>query len=252
MFVHNFQDSIFDIDLDCCSKKCLYQWTPASLQQIQELHRRKNKQEVNESLTSLFKHAKKISNTWIFTLKGKELCNKAIREIFEITDYSFNKYRKLGENNTIQVYGNIGRMHQSSKTSNAISWLRNFVEGIGEQQPNSSYIHLPSYLNKSDLYEDYVNDMKMNNEPYIHLSHFAKIWKEHFPLITIPAQTKLGRCTTCTSFENRKQQIQTQEELLIFKKERRQHFQLVSSEREALSRRKIVAKVNFYMFLFFL
>ena len=238
--------------MNCCSKKCLYQWTPASLQQIQELHRRKNKQEVNESLTSLFKHAKKISNTWIFTLKGKELCNKAIREIFEITDYSFNKYRKLGENDTIQVHGNIGRMYQSSKTSNAISWLRNFVEGIGEQQPNSSYIHLPSYLNKSDLYEDYVNDMKMNNEPYIHSSHFAKIWKEHFPLITIPAQTKLGRCTTCTSFENRRQQIQTQEELLIFKKERRQHFQLVSSEREALSRRKIVAKVNFYMFLFFL
>ena len=121
--------------------------------------------------------------------KNKELCTNSIRKIFHITDYSFNKYRKLRENETIPVHGNIGRLSPQQKTTNVISWFRNFVESVGEKQPNSSFTHLPNYLNKSDLYKEYVKDMKIGNEKYVSYSQFCQIWINHMSDVKIPTYT---------------------------------------------------------------
>ena len=231
------------MDFNCCQKKCLHQWTPASIQELQDLHKRRSKEEGKQYLLSLFKHAKKISHTWIFIINNKELCKKAAIQIFGITDYGFKKYRRLRQNDTLPVHGNIGRISSQNKTSTAVSWLRNFVESHGEQQPNSSFIHLPSYLNKTDLYDDYKNNMIITNDECVSYGQFCSMWKKHMSNVKIPTHTTLGRCTICTSFETRRKQIKTQEELLAFQKDRREHFQSVASEREALNQRKIIAMV---------
>ena len=240
-FYFNTIDSNVTVDWNCCIRKCLHQWTPAEIHSIQDLHSRKSKEEVREYLLHLFKHAKKTSNAWTFTVRNRELCTKSVRQIFKITDHSFNKYRKLREDDTIPVHGNIERLSSSQKTSNALSWLRNFVESVGEKQPNSSFIHLPNYLNRSDLYNDYKSDMEIGNEEYVGYSQFCEVWNKHMSDVKIPTHTTLGKCTTCTGFETRRKQIQTQQ---AFKKDRNDHFKLIGDEREALTQRKIVAMVN--------
>ena len=102
-FFVNTSESNVTIDWNCCIRKCLHQWIPADILSIKHLHSRRSKEEVREHLFSLFKHAKKISNAWIFTVRNKELYTKSVRQIFNITDHSFNKYRKLRENDTIPV-----------------------------------------------------------------------------------------------------------------------------------------------------
>ena len=85
--------------------------------------------------------------------------------------------------------------------------------------------------------------MEITNEKCITYAQFCGLWKKHMSNVKIPTHTTLGRCTTCTGFETRRKQVQTQEELSAFQKDRREHFQSVTSERDALNQRKIVAMV---------
>ena len=242
-FYFNTPESNVTIDWNCCIRKCLHQWTPADILSIQDLHSRKSKEEVREHLLHLFKHAKKTSNAWTFTVRNKELCTKSVRQIFKITDHSFNKYRKLRESDTIPVHGNIGRLSSSQKTSNALSWFRNFVESVGEKQSNSTFTHLPNYLTIKELYNSYKSDMIIGEQEYVGYSQFCSIWKKHMSDVKTPTYTTLGKCTTCTGFETRRKQIQTQEELLAYKKDKSEHFKLIGGEREALTHRKSAAMV---------
>ena len=87
--------------------------------------------------------------------------------------------------------------------------------------------------------------MEIGNEEYVGYSQFCEVWNKHMSDVKIPTHTTLGKCTICTGFETRRKQIQTQGELLAFKKDRRDHFKLIGDEREALTQRKIVAMVKY-------
>ena len=180
-------------------------------------------------------------------MRNKELCTKSVRQIFNITDYAFNKYRKLREDDTIPVHGNTGKLFPSKKTSNALSWFRNFVESVGEKQPNSTFTHLPNYLTIKELYNSYKSEMEIEEQEYVGYAQFCSIWKKHMSDVKIPTYTTLGKCTTCTGFETRRKQIQTQEELLAFKKDKSEHFKLIGGEREALTQRKSAAMVIIHL-----
>ena len=69
-------------------------------------------------------------------------------------------------------HGLLGKSQVRDASIRVTSWLRTFVEKVGDKMPTSMDIHLPSCLTKSDV--------------CCNMSTFYNIWKRDFPHVKIP------------------------------------------------------------------
>ena len=148
------------------------------------------------------------------------------------------------------VHGNTGQSRYSQKTTSAINWLREYVNLVGEPQPDCSFTHLPSYLNKVQLYTEYTEELKkVDNSLWISPSQFYGIWSSHFKDVKIPVQTRLGRCNDCSEIKKQMKTLHNEEEKKHWTNQKKRHLQLVRKERTFLQQRKLTAKVHCIQFI---
>jgi hypothetical protein len=242
----NLVDSpAFQLDLNSCHKHCLYFWTTQNILEKHSESAAKSPTKKFCDLLPVFQHGIKRNNKWTFFIEQREICASCLRQMFAITEYLFKSLSKYARNRKIKVHGNEGSIRQSIHSDAVISWLAEFIAQIGEQQPNSSFIHLPSYLNKLSLYNDCMEFFKEENRNiHISIPQFYNLWNTNFKNVRIPIQTRLGRCSDCSEFNQKQKDINTPEQKEIWKQKKKAHLKLVREERILLTTRKFTAQVS--------
>lgn len=80
-------------------------------------------------------------------------------------------------------------------TLQAVAWMTNFFETVGDEMPNVREIHLEK-TEKKTIYEIMVND-RIGEAP-VSYSQFCRIWKTHFSHVKIrECKAVTGKCQFC-------------------------------------------------------
>ena len=83
-------------------------------------------------------------------------------------------------------HGQQGLRSCRDSTVRAASWLRIFVDKVGDRMPTDGTIHLPSCLTKSDVYNLAQEDLSQGGVPMCSRSSFFRLWKNDFKHVKIP------------------------------------------------------------------
>ncbi|MGH2613146.1 MAG: hypothetical protein ACRDFB_08900 [Rhabdochlamydiaceae bacterium] len=178
-------------------------------------------------------------------MNSQEFCANAVKQLYGLSQYMFKQYARHFNKKTVPVHRNLGNSYSQERTDIMTNWLTNFVNLVGEPQPNTSFINLPSYLNKAQLYEDATAELKLSDPHYnISSSQFYNIWSTSFKHVKIPIQTRLGRCDECSSINKDFDNLHDEEEIAQWKSRKNSHLNLVKEERSFLQQRKFTARTN--------
>lgn len=101
-----------------------------------------------------------------------------------------------GEKNP--VHGNEGNQGKSltENGAKARAMMKEFFS-LGGSDPTGESLHLPS-MEKQDIWKELDRDAGGN---MISLSWFYSLWRKEFPNVTIPKDSRLGKCDECVYAE---------------------------------------------------
>lgn len=83
-------------------------------------------------------------------------------------------------------HGRLGRCEISDTSIRATSWLRTFVDKVGDRMPTSTAVHLPACLTKADVFSLASDNLSQGGLQCCKISTFYEIWKRSFPNVKIP------------------------------------------------------------------
>ena len=116
------------------------------------------------------------------------------------------------------------------------SRLKQYIDSYCEQDPVSQEAHLPVIMLNVDLYDLFVEDMITNHGMTLHsiempqpgifiiifffiirrskmLGTFYFVWKNEFPRLVCPRNSRLGSCHTCVKLKNMRPQFANETKL---------------------------------------
>lgn len=75
----------------------------------------------------------------------------------------------------------------SLKSNEAVGWMGNFFDRVGDHLPDKSVIHLPSMLTIKGVYSRMNEEIDAQDSEVISQAQFYLLWKEFYPHVRIPA-----------------------------------------------------------------
>ena len=88
----------------------------------------------------------------MYTVAGHEVCETCFRMVYGIRYKRFLTMKAKFQCGVVTVeHGHFGRGSYNNTTVRMISWLRMFIDKVGDHMPATSQIHLPACLTKSDV-----------------------------------------------------------------------------------------------------
>lgn len=81
----------------------------------------------------------------------------------------------VGLYHVVAEHGRLGKSHIGDASIRVISWLRTFVQKVGDRMLSSSDIHLPSCLTKADVYAVAADDLCQGGLKCCNMSTFYAI-----------------------------------------------------------------------------
>ena len=75
----------------------------------------------------------------------------------------------------------------SLKSNEALGWMANFFDRVGDRLPDKSAIHLPSMLTIKCIYSRMNEEIHAQDSDVISQAQFYHLWKEFYPHVSIPA-----------------------------------------------------------------
>ena len=79
----------------------------------------------------------------------------------------------------------------SLKSNEALAWMGNFFDRVGDHLPDKSIIHLPSMLTVKSIFARMNEEIHSQDQSeVISQAQFYILWKEFFPHVSIPAVSK--------------------------------------------------------------
>ena len=128
-------------------------------------------------------------NCTTFQIKGKIVCQKAWITVHEVSPKRFQRIRNDYNNGShIYTHGNSGLKRQATRTSECVAWLKFLINAIGDQQPDSGKVHLPSCFTKLAIYEKMSQELNSNGD-IVSRSQFYSIMGKEFSNVLIPKVT---------------------------------------------------------------
>ena len=121
-----------------------------------------------------------------FYLCGKMVCFRVWLSVLGLSKSRFYEIKKAYSDGSLSIVKVSNPMLRRSKTYEAISWMRQYFEHIGDHMPDRMAIHLPSFLTSSVVYDRMKEEFEAGGHPVISQSHFYNLWKTEFPHVTIP------------------------------------------------------------------
>jgi len=115
-----------------------------------------------------------------------------------------------------------------------VVFLRRIAEQAGNAMPDCPDIHLPFY-DKKEVYQMFCTQFKAleSVKPPVS-SYFYSVWKDSVPHIKIRRVTRFTVCSTCEMFKRHMQQaVRTGAEMSMIQSDRRAHYKLIATERQA-------------------
>ena len=89
------------------------------------------------------------------------------------------------------------RIPNSVVAVSAYAWMARYFSLVGDDMSNCDEIHLePTWI--KDVWQEYVDDMKMHSNPYLSDTDFGQLWIKCFPHVKIREfKAVSGKCETC-------------------------------------------------------
>ena len=130
-----------------------------------------------------------------------------------------------------------------ARRHHCLLWMKTEFELLCDILPTADYsakdYHLPKCVSKISLYAEYCLQMSLKDEgnhefkPFSR-STFLKLWKEHYPYVTIPVHMAFSVCMTCALLHDAlltATKSKDKKDLESLKGLRRTHLDFVSKER---------------------
>lgn len=104
--------------------------------------------------------------------------------------FRFNRFaaikKKYMSGVLIAEHGRLGKSQISDASIRVTSWLRTFIDKVGDHMPTSAAVHLPACLTKTDVFSLACDDLSQGGLECCKISTFYQIWKTNFPTVKIP------------------------------------------------------------------
>ena len=79
------------------------------------------------------------------------------------------------------------RRGMSTKSLDALSWMEAYFRTVGDKRPDKHGIYLPTCLTEKSIYHRMVDEKyNGNRKSAVCFSQFNKLFRKHFPYVTIP------------------------------------------------------------------
>jgi hypothetical protein len=233
-----FSTAFQHYSVECCKDHCLWKF---SLQECADAHtwyKGQSQQQSREWLRTTIQACMNSATDHVaLRSHGKSLCHQAFKLLYGFSNNKFDlalaDARRIG---CLVTHGNLGN-HNAEKLGRKFiihTWLEEFLAVNGDTDPVSGNIHIPAYLNKHHLFEQFLEDSKISGTVtslFPSYSSFYNYFHQHFSHVKFLKHTRLGRCRFCMEFQQRRKSLKTPQELIDFKEATHQHHLLHSTER---------------------
>ena len=152
-----------------------------------EFYRSSTEVEQTQHIVSYMRQHCRDDRSVLYTVAGNEVCETCFRLVYGIRYKRFLAMKaKFQQGAVIIEHGRFGKGSYSSTTIRVVSWLRMFIDKVGDHMPAKTQIHLPSCLTKSDVYGLAVDDLSQGGLECCKKSTFYQVWHTEFPHVKIP------------------------------------------------------------------
>ena len=136
----------------CCNKNtvtCFKLITQATIERIREtVYSVSETEQIQIVLDYMLEHSQG-NGSILYSVGGQMVCETCFRYVY---GFRYNRFSAMKEKFkrgvVLAEHGRLGRGERSDVSVRVISWLRVFVDKIGDRMPTSTAVHLPSCLNK--------------------------------------------------------------------------------------------------------
>ena len=179
------------LTIKCCTNKCMRFLSIEDLHHAQVNLKERSQTERRNYLLDFIQAHSKLNESGEFEtefmVRGKIVCKEAWLLACNVSKRSFSRVAKQYKDGVVVVqHGNKGRKRVMAKTADCIVWLQFFIGSIGDNQPDSKTIHLPSCFSIVDIYKRMKEENTRFGLPTVSLSHFYRLWDQHFSHVLIP------------------------------------------------------------------
>lgn len=123
----------------------------------------------------------------LYSVGGQIVCETCFRKVYGFRYNRFTAIKaKFDSGVVVAEHGRLGRCDISDASIRVTSWLRAFVDKVGDRMPTSAAVHLPACLTKSDVFFLACDDLSQGGLQCCKISTFYNIWKRNFPNVKIP------------------------------------------------------------------
>ena len=176
----------------CCNRKAATCFKLLSQADIENARKRlyfhkTETQQTQYILDKIHESALQRRQEYSYTLSGHEVCEVCFRLAHGLQHNHFNAIKdKFLDGIIVVEHGKYGRNFLTDSTIRVISWLRTFVQKVGDRMPTKEEIHLSSCLTRADVFARAVDDLSQGGLQCCSLSIFYGVWKAHFSNVKIP------------------------------------------------------------------
>ena len=183
-------DIVTTITKCCCNHKeitCFKHIAQATIEHLrQQFYKLSETQQTQHILRYMIDHSQSDACV-LYTIGGQKVCESCYRMAYGIRYNRFSSIKDKFLSGVLAFeHGRTGVSQIGDVTVRVISWLRTFVQKVGDKMPTSVDIHLPACLTKSDVYSLAYDDLSQGEMKCCAMSTFYKIWESNFSNVKIP------------------------------------------------------------------
>ena len=201
--VRSNNDIVSLLKSKCCEKDCLQNLSLSDIKTAEEMFKSKSNstEQKNWILDFILQHTSTQEDGTkdiCFIMRGRRVCREAWCMVHEISMKRLMQIIRDSQNNQrMYTHGNKGKRKLQEKTADCIAWLKFFIACIGDQQPDSDKIHLPSRFTKKAIYEKMEGELRLNGKEVVSRSQWYNVWEDHFKDVLIPKVFLFNSTTKC-------------------------------------------------------
>ena len=223
----------------CCQHRCLWDTPLNTVIKAHVDYSNKTTQQKTQflhTILSAFIDPDNPSKSVHLQVHGKPVCKQGFKFYYGITNYKFDRALHDQADNTNSISRLVGNQNATHITprSIAIAWIGGYVQEHATEDSASKQIHIPSYVTQQCFYEmfsDYWRSTTHKPEAIPSERSFARIMEHHFTNVSFLRHIRIGRCSFCIDFEQRRKGAHTEVQKLSLKEATRNHNALHTGER---------------------
>jgi hypothetical protein len=138
-------------------------------------------------------------------------------------------------------HGNEGQIRMTDRVQTALVWLTNFFDAVCEKMPSNNEMHIPCYLQWSDINAELNSYLASLDYTGITPSYLSRLHTKFFKHIKNPKYTRQGKCDKCLELKQTRLDATTEEQRITLQAELIKHNVEQMEERSLYKQRALQA-----------